>query len=836
MLTRVSKPSRYLGNEYNVVKKNWDKAQVRMVLAFPDLYEVGMSHQGLQILYHIVNEKSDCLAERVYAPDLDLEELLRREGCPLFSLESKRPLADFDILGITLPYELCYTNILTILDLANIPFRAADRDEKFPLIIGGGPCAFHPEPVAEFFDAILLGDGEEAVLALADCVRQAKKDGLARIEVLNRLSEVPGVYVPFLFEPVYADNGDLLEVRSLKQGYEKVTRAVLPDLDKAKTMSAPLVPLTKIIHDRLGLEIARGCTRGCRFCQAGIIYRPVREVTPQKIMALAKNGIEKGGFEEMALLSLSTGDYSCLPELLTALMNTYARENVAISMPSMRVGTLTKEIMEQIKRVRKTGFTIAPEAGSERLRRIINKGITEEDLLETCTTAFDLGWKIIKLYFMCGLPMETEKDLDAIPELLQKTLSLAKGRKGRKINASIGVFVPKPHTPFQWEAQLSIDEGYERIFYLKNKMPKGAALKWNDPKLSFLEGVFSRGDRRLAKVIEEAWRIGARLDGWSEHFHLSVWEEAARTCGVELDHYLRKRGQDEILPWAHLSASVDDDFLKQEFEKAKEEVYTPDCRVHGCQKCGLCDFKVVKPVIHAKEGMDPLPDLQPGNNGDKGLPPDCRMDRQEHFFYRIAYERKGSSRFLGHLELLQAIFRAIRRVGLPVNFSQGFHPTPKVAFGPALPVGTESLAEFFVVDLSEPLSNLENWMQRLNVEMPEDVTVKGIAISGKKIPEKVVTDYLIQLPTPVSLQSITDFLNAGEYFLSVTRKKKLQKLDIRPLVRRLEMGEDGVVVSLESVPGKASCKPVELIQSLFHLTDQEVLRLKIIKTGFQECK
>ncbi len=836
MLTRVSKPSRYLGNEYNVVRKEWSTTQVRVALAFPDLYEIGMSHQGLQILYHILNEKSDYLAERVYAPDRDLEDLLRAEGTSLFSLESKRPLNEFDILGITLPYELCYTNILTILDLSHIPFRAVDRDERFPLIIGGGPCAFHPEPVAEFFDAILLGDGEEAVLSLAACVSQAKKESLSRKEVLDRLSMIPGVYIPSLFEPRYADNGDLLEICSLKKGYEKVTRAVLADLDSAKTLSAPLVPLAKIVHDRLGLEIARGCTRGCRFCQAGMIYRPVREVSPQKIMAIAKSGIEKGGFEEMALLSLSTGDYSCLPGLLTALMNTYAEQNVAISMPSMRVGTLTKEIMEQIKRVRKTGFTIAPEAGSERLRRVINKGITEEDLLETCTSAFDLGWKIIKLYFMCGLPMETEEDLDAIPELLTKALSLTRGRNGRKINASMGVFVPKPHTPFQWEAQLSIDEGFERIFYLKKRMPKGAALKWNDPKLSFLEGVFSRGDRKLSRVIEEAWRCGARLDGWSEYFSLPLWEQAASTCGIELSHYLRRRDVNEVLPWEHLSAGVDDDFLKDELEKAKQEVYTPDCRVHGCQKCGLCDFKLVQPVSHAKEGLDNLAFSPDESSQAEGQFTDKRDVQQDHFFYRIAYERTGSSRFLGHLELLQAIFRAIRRVGLPVNFSQGYHPSPKVSFGPALPVGTISLAEYFVVDLSQPLSEVDAWMKRLNIEMPEDILIKGISITGKKMPAKVVTDYTIQLPGKVNSQVIDDFLNASDYFISVTRKRKVRKINIRPSVRHLEAGTDGIHLALETEIGKSACKPVELIQSLLNLSAQEVLQAKIVKTAFQVCE
>jgi radical SAM-linked protein len=629
-------------------------------------------------------------------------------------------------------------------------------------------------------------------------------------------------------------DGELIKVQSLIRGYDKITRAVLPDLDSAKILSPPLVPLNKIVHDRLGLEIARGCTRGCRFCQAGIIYRPVREVTPQKIMALAKSGIEKGGFEEMALLSLSTGDYSCLPELLTSLMNSYAGQNVAISMPSMRVGTLTKEIMEQVKRVRKTGFTIAPEAGSERLRRVINKGITEEDLLETCRAAFDLGWKIIKLYFMCGLPTETQTDLEAIPELLQKALSLAHGGKGRKINASIGVFVPKPHTPFQWEAQLSIEEGYERIYYLNKRMPKGAELKWNDPRLSFLEGVFSRGDRKLSGVIEEAWRRGARFDGWSEHFNLSLWEEAADACGVELGHYLRRRKMDEALPWEHLSAGLDDVFFKDELEKAKQEVYTPDCRVNGCQKCGLCDFKEIRPICHGKEGSDSFSSAHGETGNNATLPVDNRGARQDHFFYKVVYQRTGNARFLGHLELLQAIFRAIRRGKLPINFSQGFHPTPKVSFGPALPVGTESLAEYFVADLSDSLTDVEGWVKRLNCEMPEDILITKIILTSGRMPLKVVTDYRIQLPGKISAQVIHDFMQADEYCISLSRKKKVRKINIRPCVHQFAAEADGIHLSLESAPGKTVCKPTELMQSLFKLTDQEVLQAKIMKTGFQE--
>ena len=831
LLTQVSKPSRYLGNEYNVIKKDWHSVDFRIVLAFPDLYEIGMSHLGLKILYHILNDKEKCLAERLYTPDIDFEKLLRQHNEPLFSLESRRPVRDFDVLGITLPYELCYTNILTMLDLAKIPFYAKDREDGDPLVIGGGPCAFHPEPIADFFDAILLGDGEQAVVAIANCLIAAKKAGLVRAEVLEKLSMIPGVYIPSYFRPNYDEQGKFSVVEPLKEGYCKVTKAVLADLDSENYEVAPLVPLTSIVHDRLGLEIARGCTRGCRFCQAGIIYRPVRERKPQSLMELARHGIDKGGFEELALLSLSTGDYSCISGLLTALMDNHCKDNVSISMPSMRVGTLTQDIMEQIQRVRKTGFTIAPEAGTDRLRRFINKGITEEDLLETCKTSFALGWKIIKLYFMCGLPSETEEDLDAIPLLLKKALAIAGPGSSRKINASIGVFVPKPHTPFQWEPQLSVEEGFDRIFDLKGKMPKGVTLKWNDPKLSFLEGVFSRGDRKLSRVIEEAWRAGARLDSWSEHFNLYLWQEAAEKCGIDFTDYLARRELDDPLPWQHLSSGVDEDFFRLELQRAMTEEYTPDCRVHGCQKCGLCDFKTVKPVTHFAEKNINL--VTNEVTVEKNLDTPAAIG---HFYYHFKYIRTGNAKFIGHLELLRAILRAMNRIDLPLNYSQGFHPMPKVSFGPALPVGTESLAEYFIADFFKPLSDLPNWQIRMNQEMPTDMKVIDISMGGKKSPEKLLTAYEITIHKSVSVDSVSHFMAAQSYSVELIRKGKLRHLDVRPMVEHMELTGDILHLELLSETSKPSIKPIELVIALFNLSTEEKYKVNILKSDFKVLK
>ena len=595
ILPLVRKPGQYVGGELHAVSGRFDVDHLNVCLIFPDLYEIGMSHQGLQILYHILNDRERVAAHRAYVPDVDMEKELRDQGLPLFSLEAKVSLAAYDVLGITLPYELCYSNILTVLDLAGLPLRAEARTEEHPLILGGGSCSLNPEPVAEFFDAIVLGDGEEIIVEIAELLLRAKDEQWGRPTVLERLARIPGIYVPSLFQPRY-EQGRLIAINALLPDYPSVKKRVLPQLHAAPYLHQPLVPVVKPVHDRLGVEIARGCTRGCRFCQAGITYRPVRERTLDEIMELADQGITHSGFDELALLSLSTGDFSCLGALMAALMDRFADDFVSVSMPSMRVGTLTPEVMAQIKRVRKTGFTIAPEAGTDRLRQVINKGITEEDLLTTCRDAFSLGWKLIKLYFMVGLPTETETDVEAIVDLAKKARNRGGQGKGRPVQINLGVatFIPKPHTPFQWEPQISLEESKRRINRLKQMLPRqGFKIKWHDPEQSLLEGVFSRGDRRLSRLLETAWNKGARLDSWSEHFNLERWRQAAAECDLDLEDYLRRREIGEILPWEHLHSGVDRSFLEAEYGKSLQQEYTPDCRNHGCQGCGLCDFKTV---------------------------------------------------------------------------------------------------------------------------------------------------------------------------------------------------------------------------------------------------
>ncbi len=832
----ISKPGRYLGHEYNSIKKDWQQATCTTALIFPDLYEIGMSHQGLQILYHLLNQEDSFIAERCYCPSKDIEELLRQKQQQLTSLESAKPLKDFDMLGITLPYELCYTNILTILDLANIPFKAADRDLSFPLLLAGGAGAFNPEPVAELFDAILIGDGEEAMLEVAELIADNKKNTGDKEFFLAALSNIEGIYVPSHFQPVYSDSGKLTEIKPLTQK-EKVLRRFLTDFERIDHLEKPIVPNAKIVHDRLGIEIARGCTRGCRFCQAGITYRPVRERSVEQVRKLATKAIGDSGFDELALLSLSTGDYSCLEQILPELMNEFSEQYVSVAMPSMRVGTLSEPIMDQIKRVRKTGFTLAPEAGSERLRQVINKGITEEALLDTCRDAFSLGWTVMKLYFMIGLPTENDDDLEAISDLVNKVRRFrdAGGNvKKSQVKVSVGTFVPKPHTPFQWADQLTIEESKRRIFLLKDILPrKGCNLNYHSPLMSYMEGVFSRGDRKLLPLLIEAWKLGVRLDGWTEHFDFKTWQQAAENIQLDMDSYLLGYGLDDTLPWQHIDTGVTTDFLKDELKKSKVGTYTPDCRYHKCSKCGVCDFDTILPIVHNKKKFTELDDT----TTPEITPPKERVETpQVHFKYMVSYSRQGNICYLGHLEILQVVFRALRRAGIETNYSQGFNPSPKVSFGPALSVGTESLAEYFIMDLVEPLKDLPQAIQLLSSNLPPGLSVTDITPHTGDIPQEVETTYEITVPIELSKEHqnlIKNFLETDEFNWTRYRKGKKKTINLRPLINTIELLDSSKIrVAINNSAGQAGIKPQEFTKILFNLSDDDLLQIKTFKLGW----
>jgi radical SAM family uncharacterized protein/radical SAM-linked protein len=720
LLDGIEKPGRYLGIESNARRKEFEQARVRFALAFPDVYEVGLSHLGLQILYHALNRLQGVMADRVYAPWLDFETRLRERGEPLRALESRHPLGDFDFVGFSLQYELSYTNILTMLDLAGIPFRARDRSARHPWIIAGGPCAFNPEPLAEVFDFVVLGEAEQVLVELVEVFAQWQGSGASRREFLTRVRTISGIYVPAFFDVSYHADGTVAAIVPQYDDYRQVEKRLLMDLDESSPIpDQPLVPVLGIVHDRLSMEIARGCTRGCRFCQAGFIYRPVRERHPRAVLEQAGRALASSGFEELSLLSLSSGDYCQIQQLLSAVVERFAPQKVAVSFPSMRVGTLTQELMELVRTVRKTGFTLAPEAGSERLRRVINKGIHREDLLAAAEQAFELGWLVLKLYFMVGLPTETRADLDELVELCLEVWRLA-GRQKRKaaVNVAVSTFVPKPQTPFQWDGQIPLAAIRANVAYLEERLKRrGMRFKWHDPGQSHLEAAVARGDRRLFGALLRAWELGARFDGWTEHFQFPRWQQAFAEAGLNLEFYAsRERSVEEILPWDHLSARVEKDFLIAERQRAMAEELTGDCRWNACSRCGVCDHQHILPQLHREPALldgdeDVAGGSAPGDNA---------------FVYRVRYAKRGSIRFFGQLEVSRAISRAIRRAGLPVAFSEGFHPHPKLSFGEALPLGMESEVEEAWMVLTEVI-DADSVRERLNKGLPHGLAVTEVS-------------------------------------------------------------------------------------------------------------
>jgi len=795
ILMQVIKPARYIGGEWNEIKKDPTSAEVKIALAFPDTYELGMSSIGLRILYKIINSQPHLLAERVFAPWTDLEQKLKTSKLPLYSLENKLPLFQFDIIGFSLLYELNFTNVLTMLDLGGIRLFSAERSAKDPLVIAGGPSCFNPEPLVDFIDAFFIGDGEEAILEIISTYQRWQEKGASRSELLAALAGIKGMYVPRFYQaqaqslPQPQSQGQpKVQAQSQAQGNfpllfveprdsypARIEKRIVYDLDRVLYPESTLVPSTEIVFDRVQVEIARGCPQRCRFCQATSLYFPHRLRSLEKVKNLALTNLESSGYDEVALTALSASDYPYLASLVREMMASLLPQKIALSFPSLRPGGVSKDIVDSIIKVRKTGLTIVPEAGTERLRRVINKHLSDEEIWEAARAAFSRGWRLLKLYFMVGLPTEKEEDLEGIVRIVEEILKIGVSilKVAPQINLSISSFIPKPHTPFQWEAMESPERLQEKISFLKKRLRKYPTVWFKDHPVatSVLEAVISRGDRRVGEVIRIAWEKGARFDSWSDTFNFELWKESFQEAGLDYRVYLAKIPLRAKLPWEHISSGFKKKALLQELRRAYREERTPSCFRRDCRFCQGCEFphlvnklnqetKRVSSELEKKSSFSrgltreelikknsssevlgqeelnkkssvPLDlgreELREKNLSGADLSPEGieRKARNNLIRYRFYFEKKGPARFLSHLDLINTIPRILRRAGVAVAFSQGYHPKMKLTFLPALPLGMTSRQEIFELQAKGPLEEKEV-VSKLNKLSPPGIVFQEI--------------------------------------------------------------------------------------------------------------
>jgi radical SAM family uncharacterized protein/radical SAM-linked protein len=877
----VEKPTRYVGGEYMSVVKDWDSTPVKICLTFPDLYEIGMSHMGMKILYSVLNKHEDILAERAYTPWFDMEEQLRTRSLPIYSLENIKPIQDFDVLGFSLQYEMTYTNVLTMLNLSGIPLRAADRDLSHPLIVAGGPCAVNPEPMSAFIDCFVVGDGEDIFAKMSRLYVAMRDSGASKTDILIALAKMGGVYCPALYDTYEEDFTGFTIVGQPKYAGvpETVYRTTVENINDYPYPADSPVPMSEIVFDRTSVEIARGCTEGCRFCQAGMIYRPVRERDPEQIIEAVLNSVDKAGYDESGLTSLSTADFSCVSPLVKELMKRLKEKKVSLSVSSLRAYGLSGDLLDEISDVRNTSLTFAPEAGTQRMRDVINKNITEEDIAQSAHNIFARGWRKMKLYFMIGLPTEDDEDVRGIAETAHRMLNIAKQYYKRwkmvNVTASVSSYVPKPHTPFQWCQMTTLDEIQRKqtmLLELSRKYHIG--LKWHESRISHLEGVMSRGDRKVCDVIERAWHKGARFDGWGSHLKYREWLEAMDELGLDKEVYYRTIPLDSKLPWGHIHVGVEPDFLKQEYKRALKDRLSPPCgkpfraKVHHtnladheaderkliCYSCGVaCDMKQMREErkdyllqLNAIERPEVAPDPEPG---ELRAPKLEKFEQGEPLTYRVTWTKLQRSQFMGHSDVIRMLPRVVRRAGLTAYYTQGYHPIPIMTFAPALSLGVPSFGEIVDMQLTDDITP-EELLQRLN-----SVSSEGIRfLHAERVPngDKALAKnidggtYLIGI-APDTLSSLMQvregmigetlgqrlaaLLAAETLVINRTRKDRTREVDIRPMIGEmvivpadelqplladLDWNEDQVFLRMAlQISGTDSAKPADILKALF---------------------